>query len=124
MSRTLQLGRQRRQRRRYHVRSRIKGTPGRPRLTVQKSLKHIYAQLIDDTTGSSIMMVSSVGFPFEQKGDSALSKIEKSVQIGTKLAEQAKEKGITQVVFDRNHNLYHGRVKAVADAARKAGLEF
>jgi len=99
---------------------------------VQKSLRHIYAQLIDDTavdksgapSGASLVMVSSVNFDFPAAEGKKLTKREQSEHLGQVLAEKAKEKGILKVVFDRNHNLYHGRIKAVADGVRKAGLEF
>jgi large subunit ribosomal protein L18 len=91
---------------------------------VQKSLRHVYAQLIDDRQGKSLVMISSVNFPFEQGGEKPRTKLEESARIGAALAARAKEKGITEVVFDRNHNLYHGRIKAVAEAARKEGLKF
>ncbi len=106
-----------------HVRTKIKGSAECPRLTVQKSIRHIYAQLVDDVAGRSLAQISSINFSFaEEKGKP--NKTAQSEQIGRALAEKAKEIGVTQVVFDRNHNLYHGRVKAVADGARKAGLKF
>jgi len=132
MGKVFEIIRRRRTRRRYHVRKKITGSAECPRLTVQKSLRHIYAQLIDDTvvdkngapSGASLLMVSSVNHKFPTAEGKKLTKREQSEHIGQVLAEKAKEKGILKVVFDRNHNLYHGRVKAVADGARKAGLEF
>ena len=114
----------RRTRRRFHVRRRIIGTAERPRLTVQKSLRHMYAQLVDDTHAASLAMVASVNFPFASAEGKKLTKTQQAVQIGSAIAAKAMEKGITHVVFDRNHNLYHGRIKAVADGARKGGLQF
>ncbi len=124
MSRIYKIRDMRKKRRRLHVRSSIRGTTDRPRLSVQKSLRHVYAQLIDDTRGVSLAMISSVNFHFEASEGKKPSKTEQCALIGETLASRAKEKGITRVVFDRNHNLYHGRVKAIAEAARKAGLEF
>jgi large subunit ribosomal protein L18 len=110
-------------RRRHHVRRNITGTAERPRLTVFRSSKHIYAQLIDDLNGvtlaSASTLVSDVktGAPYGGNVKAAAS-------VGTKIAEVAKERGIAKAAFDRGHYRYHGRVKALADAARKAGLEF
>ena len=114
----------REKRRRYHVRKTIEGSAERPRFTVQKSLRHVYAQLIDDRRGVTLAIVSSVSFPFEKSEGKQPTKAEQSALIGAALAARAKEQGITEVVFDRNHNLYHGRIKAVAEAARKEGLKF
>jgi len=106
----------RRMRRHLRVRKTVSGTPERPRLVVFRSLKHIYAQLVDDQAGRTIMTVSDA--TFEGK------KTEKSVEVGKLLASRAKEAGVTRVVFDRAGYQYHGRVKAVADGAREGGLEF
>jgi large subunit ribosomal protein L18 len=105
-----------RQRRHIRVRNTIVGTAERPRLVVFRSLKHITAQLVDDTQGHTLFTVTS----------SALegTKTEKSLAVGKRVAERAKEAGITRVVFDRAGYQYHGRVKAVADGAREGGLEF
>jgi len=124
MSRMHKIRNRREKRRRYHVRKKIEGSAERPRFTVQKSLRHMYAQLIDDGQGVTLAMVSSVNFSFEKSEGKQLTKVEQSALIGTALAARAKEQGITKVVFDRNHNLYHGRIKAVAEAARKEGLKF
>ena len=124
MSDVLHIKKSRRTRRRLHVRRRIVGTGERPRLTVQKSLRHIYAQVVDDTRRVTLVMQSSVNFPFVDEKGKRPTKTQQAVQIGRAIAVKAIEKGITQVVFDRNHNLYHGRIKAVADAARKGGLTF
>jgi len=124
MSNVLHIKKGRRERRRQHIRTNVFGTAERPRLTVQKSLRHIYAQVVDDTCGVTLAMVSSVNFAFPAEPGKKLTKTQQSVQIGRAIAAKAIEKGVTQVVFDRNHNLYHGRIKAVAEAARKGGLQF
>ena len=110
-------------RRRNHVRSKIVGTAERPRLTVFRSSKHIYAQLIDDMTGVTIASASSrskevrTGLPYG-------GNIKASQVVGKKLAEAALAKGVTLAAFDRGHYRYHGRIKALADAAREGGLKF
>ena len=110
-------------RRRRHVRSRIVGTPERPRLTVFRSSKHIYAQLINDLQGVTLAAASSRAK--ESKTASPYGGNIKAAQsVGAKIAEAAKAKGIAKVAFDRGHYRYHGRVKALADAAREGGLEF
>lgn len=103
------------------MRTRITGTPERPRLSVFRSNKQIYAQLIDDTQGQTLASCSS-----RQKDLNLqpLSKIEQSREVGKKLAEAAKNKGIEKVVFDRGGFRYHGRVKALAEGAREGGLNF
>ena len=101
------------------IRHRVRGTAERPRLAVFRSVKHIYAQVIDDDQGHTLAAASSA----EQKSKSG-GNIAGAKAIGKLVAERAKEKGITKVVFDRGGYLYHGRVKALADAAREAGLEF
>jgi len=105
-----------RERRRARSRSKIFGTAERPRLSVFRSLGHIYAQLIDDTNNSTILSAS----------DNKLtgSKKEKARQVGTLIAKQAKEKGIKKVVFDKTGYKYHGRIKELAEGAREGGLEF
>jgi large subunit ribosomal protein L18 len=105
-----------RARRHIRVRAKVKGTVERPRLVVFRSDKHIYAQLVNDTTQRTIVTVSDQGFSGK--------KSEKSVAVGKKIAEKAKAAGISKVVFDRAGYQYHGRVKAVADGAREGGLEF
>lgn len=102
------------------IRSRVTGTPERPRLAVFRSLNHIYAQVIDDQQGHTLVAAGSNEKELRGKGGN----IEGAKTIGKRVAERAKEKGITRVVFDRGGYLYHGRVKALADAAREAGLEF
>jgi large subunit ribosomal protein L18 len=105
------------------VRSKVEGTTERPRLAVRRSLKHIYAQLVDDTTGASLALVTSDSKEVREKVGEG-TKTDASKVIGELIAAKAKEKGISTVVFDRGGNIYHGRVKAVAEAARSAGLEF
>ncbi len=110
-------------RRHHRVRRKIKGTAQRPRLSVYRSLNHIYAQVINDTQGQTLVAASTVD-P-ELKSDSAdKSKSGKAGLVGTMLAKRALEKGIKDVVFDRGGCKYHGRVKALAEAARQGGLKF
>ena len=111
-----------RQRRHRRIRVTLSGTNQRPRLNVFRSLQHIYAQVIDDTSGVTLA-AASTNEPDVRTSLSG-SKTERARAIGRTVAERAKEKGITAVVFDRGGYLYHGRVKALADAAREAGLEF
>jgi large subunit ribosomal protein L18 len=106
------------------VRNKVSGTAERPRLCVRRSLKHIYAQLVDDTTGVSLAQVASTSKEVLAKLSDASTKTDASTAIGEIIAAKAKEKGISAVVFDRGGYIYHGRVKAVAEAARTAGLEF
>ncbi|MHA6246612.1 50S ribosomal protein L18 [Pontibacter sp. CAU 1760] len=100
------------------IRNKISGTSARPRLSVFRSNKAIYAQLIDDTTGVTLAAASSV------KLDDAKANKETASQIGKEIAEKAISKGISEVVFDRSGYLYHGKVKSLAEAAREAGLKF
>jgi len=111
-----------RQRVHTRIREKMSGTAERPRLNVYRSLTHIYTQLIDDLNGVTLAAASSLG----KKGEETLygGNIEAAKAVGTLIAERAKEKGIKKVVFDRGGYLYHGRVKALADAAREAGLDF
>lgn len=108
-----------RQRVHTRIRRRLSGTAERPRLNVYRSLNHIYAQVIDDLQGVTLVSASTVAAKSKTGGNVAAAK-----EIGKQIAERAKEKGITKVVFDRGGYLYHGRIKALADAAREAGLEF
>lgn len=109
--------------RQTRVRKKITGSPARPRLNVFKSARHIYAQLIDDTTGVTLASASTlVGEVAE--GLSYTGNIEAATKVGAAIAKRALEKDITAVVFDRNGFLYHGRIKALADAARENGLSF
>ncbi len=109
--------------RKARIRRKISGTSARPRLTVYKSLKHMYAQLVDDTTGQTLVSVgtTSKALKAEVKEDDKTAAAKK---VGAALAKAALEKGIEAVVFDRNGFDYHGRVEAVAAAARAAGLKF
>jgi large subunit ribosomal protein L18 len=113
----------RRLRRRRHVRRKIVGTVERPRLTVFRSSKHIYAQLIDDLTGVTLAAASSSGKEAAAKVPYG-GNVKAAAAVGKQLAEAAKTKGITKAAFDRGHYRYHGRVKALADAAREGGLQF
>ena len=106
------------------MRTKIKGTTGQPRLTVYKSLRHIYAQLVDDESGITLTGVSSLNPQVKKEISSEDSKIEISKKVGLFLAKLAKEKGIEKVVFDRNRYPYHGRVKSLAQGAREGGLKF
>ncbi|MCA9292760.1 MAG: 50S ribosomal protein L18 [Phycisphaerales bacterium] len=111
----------RRKRRRVITRRRVQGTPARPRLAIYRSLNHIYAQVIDDLAGKTLCAASTR----ESKlGVTKTGGVEGASAVGAALAERAKSSGVTKVVFDRGGFRYHGRVKALADAARKAGLEF
>lgn len=114
--RTPKTGTERRARRHLRVRKKVTGTAERPRLVVFRSVKHIYAQLVDDVARHTLMTVTDNGIEGKKSA--------KSVGVGKKIAEQAKAAGISKVVFDRAGYQYTGRVKAVADGAREAGLEF
>lgn len=110
-------------RRKSRVRKKIKGTNERPRLCVFRSARHIYAQLIDDVKGGTVVTVSTLS-PFLKEKLGELKKAEAAKLVGQELAKAAQEKGVKKVVFDRNGFLYHGRVKALSEGAREAGLEF
>ena len=109
-----------RKKRHKRVRSKISGTPERPRLNVFRSEKHIYAQVIDDVEGATLCSASTVEKDFEGRG----SNKEAAKKVGTMVAERAVAKGINTVVFDRGGYIYHGRVKELAEAAREGGLQF
>jgi len=113
---------ERRTRRKKGIRKRIRGTSNRPRLSVFRSLKHIYAQIIDDTLGQTLVSASSLDK--ELTIESNAKKTDISRAVGNLLAARAQAKGITKVAFDRNGFLYHGRVRALADGAREGGLQF
>src|SRR5437667_3670981 len=113
--------RKRQLRRRHHVRRGIQGTTERPRLTVFRSSKHIYAQLVDDLNGITLAAASSAA---KDAQPAYGGNVKAAVAVGKKLAEAAKTKGISKAAFDRGHYRYHGRVKALADAARAGGLQF
>ncbi len=106
------------------IRRRISGTPDRPRLSVYRSLKHIYAQIIDDTKGTTLAATSSLSPEVRDQLAAMKGKAARSKVVGAMLARKALERNITQVVFDRGGFLYHGRVKALAEGAREAGLKF
>ncbi|MEM4267184.1 MAG: 50S ribosomal protein L18, partial [Candidatus Nanoarchaeia archaeon] len=108
----------------FKIRKKVSGTPERPRLVVFRSLKNIYAQLIDDTSGKTLVSISTLSKELSDVLKDNLKKTDKSSLVGKKIAELALQKGIKKVVFDRNGYLYHGRIKAVADSARDGGLEF
>ena len=109
-------------RRKRRIRKKVSGTPRRPRLTVFKSNKHTYAQIIDDYEGHTLASASTVA---DDLGDASdLTKSEQAEKVGELLAERASDEGIEQVVFDRNGFIYHGRLEAVAEGAREGGLEF
>ncbi len=105
------------------LRRRVVGTPDRPRLSVFRSLRHIYAQVIDDTRGHTLV-AASTREPEIASQVAGLKRVEQSRVVGRVLAQRAREKGIVRVVFDRGGYAYHGRVKALAEGAREGGLEF
>lgn len=110
----------RRQKIKTRVRKKVHGTPERPRLSVYRSNTGMYAQIIDDEAGRTLVSASSL----KDKKASGVHKTDQARMVGTAIAEKAKAAGIAKVVFDRNGYLYHGRVKALAEAAREAGLNF
>jgi large subunit ribosomal protein L18 len=112
-----------RARRHARVRAKVSGTPGRPRLNIFRSLSNIYVQLIDDQAGTTLAAASSIDHDLKAALDGK-KKSEQAKLVGMAIAERAKSKGISQVVFDRGGYKYHGRVKALADGAREGGLEF
>jgi len=118
-----QLRAEARQRVRVRIREKVRGSAGRPRLAVFKSGKHIYAQVIDDATGRTLAHASSLDAGLRKDGKVG-SNVATAGRVGALVAERAKEKGVARVVFDRGGYIYHGKVRALADAARKAGLEF
>jgi large subunit ribosomal protein L18 len=112
-----------RERRKLRIRKKVNGTSERPRLSVLRSAKHIYAQVIDDVTGTTLAHASTVSKDVKSGLDEA-NKTDAAKKVGTQIASLCKAKGIDKVVFDRNGYLYHGRISALAEAAREAGLEF
>lgn len=114
---------QQRQRRHRRVRVQVHGTADRPRLNVFRSLRHIYAQLVDDTVGHTLASAGTLDAELRQ-GLGELKRTEQAKLVGQLLAKRALEKGVKQVVFDRGGYKYHGRVKALAEGARSAGLQF
>lgn len=105
--------------RKVRIRRVVQGEPGRPRLSVYRSLKHIYAQIIDDVEGRTVVQASS-----KEKGFAKATGVKAATTVGELLGKRAIEKGVKQVVFDRNGRPYHGKVKALADGARQSGLKF
>jgi large subunit ribosomal protein L18 len=112
-----------RQRRHKRVRTRVLGTPERPRLNVFRSLKHIHAQIIDDTRGHTLVAASTLDSEIRPQV-AGKAKIDQAEVVGTVLGQRAQAAGIDQLVFDRGGYRYHGRVKALADAVRKSGVDF
>lgn len=110
--------------RHLRVRKKIEGTSERPRLNVFRSSKHMYAQIIDDTNGVTLASASTLDKELKDQVGGNGGNIEAARKVGEMIANRAKQNGINQVVFDRSGYIYHGRVQAVADAAREAGLEF
>jgi large subunit ribosomal protein L18 len=108
--------------RRKRIRNRVTGTMERPRLSVFRSARHIYAQIIDDTSGATLVAASSRETDLAKSAGSG--RISLSTEVGKRIGARAKEKGVAKVCFDRGGYIYHGRVKALADGARAAGLEF
>lgn len=106
------------------IRKKVFGTPECPRLTIYRSAKHVYAQIIDDTTGKTLVSASTVSKELREELKGVTSTMEVCKLVGKYAAKQALERKIQQVVYDRNGYLYHGRVKAVADGAREGGLKF
>ena len=109
--------------RHFKIRNKIQGTPERPRLNIYRSAKHIYAQVIDDATGTTLASASTADKELKDKV-AELTKSEAAKLVGQAVGQRAKEKGINTVVFDRGGYLYHGRIKVLADSARESGLEF
>lgn len=114
----------RRKRAHYRIRNRIQGTPERPRLAVFKSLQYIYAQVIDDKSGRTLVQANSSEAELKGSFEASPSSREAALAVGKAVAERAKKEGVEQVVFDRGGFIYHGRIKAVADGAREKGLVF
>ena len=112
-----------RERRKLRVRGNVSGTPERPRLTIFRSLNHMYAQVVDDVAGTTLAHASTLSKDVKPAADEA-NKSDAATKVGEAIAKQLLAKGVKKVVFDRNGYMYHGRVKALAEAARKAGLEF
>ncbi|MBX3187200.1 MAG: 50S ribosomal protein L18 [Labilithrix sp.] len=112
-----------RERRKLRIRHTVSGTPERPRLTVFRSLKHMYAQVVDDVAGATLVHASTLSKDIKPLAED-LDKSKSAEKVGETIAKLLLAKGVKKVVFDRNGYMYHGRVKALAEAARKAGLEF
>jgi large subunit ribosomal protein L18 len=121
VSRVRRLGKARRH---LRVRKRVEGTAHRPRLVVNRSTRHIFAQVVDDTLGQTLASASTMDSTVRGKDSTAGDKTAQASLVGKLLAERAKAAGVDKVVFDRGGNRYHGRIAALADAAREAGLDF
>lgn len=113
-----------RKRRHVRVRAKVHGTPARPRLNVFRSNAHMYCQVIDDTNGHTLVAASDLEDAVLEKAGEGAAKVARAKAVGEVIAERAKAAGVDAVVFDRGGFLYHGRIKAVADGAREAGLKF
>lgn len=109
--------------RKMRIRKKVHGSEERPRLSIFRSDKHIYAQIVDDAKGVTLVAASTLS-PDYKEGEPPKGKVEAAKRVGTLVARKAQEQGIAKVVFDRNGFIYHGRVRALADAARQAGLDF
>jgi large subunit ribosomal protein L18 len=112
-----------RERRKLRIRNKISGTPERPRLSVFRSARHIYVQVVDDTTGKTLAAASTLSRDLKAAADDA-NKTDAAKKVGALIAKICLERKLEKVVFDRNGYMYHGRIKALADAAREAGLNF
>jgi large subunit ribosomal protein L18 len=123
MTRKAQERTQARSRVRVRIREKVHGSAERPRLAIFKSGKHIYAQVIDDSSGRTVAQASSLDSDVKAKGKAGAN-VAMAGRVGELVAHRAKEKGVARVVFDRGGYIYHGKVRALADAARKGGLEF
>ena len=123
-SKKVRIKRMRRNRAHLRLRNRIQGTPARPRLAVYKSLRYIYAQVIDDLNGRTVAQASSAEPEIQKALEGSAGNVDAARQVGEAVAERAKTAGIEKVVFDRGGTIYHGKVKAVADGARAKGLIF
>lgn len=124
ITKKMRAKRERRERAHSRVRNRVRGNAERPRLSVYKSLRYIYAQLIDDDRGMTLAQASSADPEIREQVGSSTSGKAAAKLVGEVVAARAKEKGIDKVVFDRGGYVYHGRVQAIADAAREKGLQF
>ncbi|MFH1189397.1 MAG: 50S ribosomal protein L18 [Candidatus Omnitrophota bacterium] len=113
-----------RERRRKIIRKKVSGTSERPRLSVRRSLSHMYAQIIDDSSGRTLVALSTLSSDVREKAKKDSGNVKGAAFLGSAIAEAGKKAGVTKVVFDRAGYLYHGRVKALAEAARKGGLQF
>ncbi len=123
-SKKIRIKRRRRKRAHLRLRNRVQGTPGRPRLAVYKSLRYVYAQVIDDQNGRTLAQASSAEPELKQGLEGSTGNVDAARRVGEAVAERAKSQGLEKVVFDRGGAIYHGKIKAVADGARAKGLVF